>query len=207
MIGSHNQQNAHLWIFSRYKATSAPKGYVAATSETGKVTYVSDHNQHLDQCFWLPTLTPSSDSSQTRTVAEEPMCPGGTACSKPHVLRGLKQLKPVIFTQTTSVPKSQPPANQSVQAAEPKPSNSEFQYQCPTCSRHLTPTWPSVALSPCGHVICAQCAEKTVMDTSERACSVCDEPVSETFDLSSATSFAARGSAVVTSRLCPAFVG
>lgn len=138
--------------------------------------------------FWLPSLTPSADTSTSFTTttttghsrAAHTVCPAGN-----HSLR-LKQLHPLRFTLSP--------------AAQPC---------CPSCHKQYTNSSRLIALYACGHVMCSQCVE----ETKERRdggveCVECgrESSVKEQVVLETGTGHAGNGGGMAVAQTMPAFV-
>ncbi|KAL4801085.1 hypothetical protein BDV19DRAFT_384101 [Aspergillus venezuelensis] len=92
--------------------------------------------------FWVPSLTPGTDSNENilvKTVKLQPVCPGSTE-QKTHSY-SLKSLVDVHFTEEAGA-------------------DGNMVRICPSCKKTLTNTVKVMLTKPCGHVICKPCVDK-----------------------------------------------
>ncbi|KAL2005425.1 hypothetical protein VTN00DRAFT_2636 [Thermoascus crustaceus] len=94
--------------------------------------------------FWVPTLTPSTDTTEptaTKPVKLAPICPGSTDSNR-HTY-SLKILVDVHFTEE-----------------KPEDASEGVQRICPSCKKVLNNGLKAMLTKPCGHVICSPCVSK-----------------------------------------------
>ncbi|MCJ1475263.1 hypothetical protein MMC13_003925 [Lambiella insularis] len=97
--------------------------------------------------FWVPSLTPSTNSKVAKLAKLHPFCPASSETSA-HPL-SLKTIISVHFSN--SKPESGEPASAS------GASSSRI---CPACKRALKNGVKAMLTIPCGHVICKACVDK-----------------------------------------------
>ncbi|KAH0565632.1 hypothetical protein GP486_000964 [Trichoglossum hirsutum] len=95
--------------------------------------------------FWVPSLTPSSNTSNTlhhvpKSAKPNPICPASSE-NNPHRL-SLKTLVSVNFTE------------------EKDGKSGEVTRVCPSCKKVLSNGSKAMLTKPCGHVICKPCVNK-----------------------------------------------
>ncbi|PQE14310.1 Nitric oxide synthase-interacting protein [Rutstroemia sp. NJR-2017a BBW] len=103
--------------------------------------------------FWVPSVTPSSNTSNTlhtitKKTKQSPICPASPHDS-PHPY-SLHTLITVHFSEDTN------------------PSTSSSQRICPSCSKPLTNTSKAMLAKTCGHVVCKSCVTKFMTPSKER---------------------------------------
>lgn len=99
--------------------------------------------------FWVPSITPSSNTTNTlhmivKKAKQSPTCPASPA-DKPHYY-SLHTLITVAFT-------------------EEKDASGNKQCICPSCKKGLSNTSKAMLAKPCGHVLCKNCIGKFMTPT------------------------------------------
>jgi nitric oxide synthase-interacting protein len=100
--------------------------------------------------FWVPSITPSSNTTTdlhtiTKKAKHSPVCPSSPA-DKPHYY-SLHSLVTVAFTEEKDAATK---ANQRI---------------CPACNKVLSNTSKAMLAKPCGHVLCKNCVTKFMTPT------------------------------------------
>ncbi|KAM3070173.1 hypothetical protein ACMFMG_003788 [Clarireedia jacksonii] len=138
--------------------------------------------------FWVPSVTPSSNTSNTlhtiiKKTKQSPVCPASPHDS-PHPY-SLHTLITVQFTEDTNSTTSSS-SNPSCTSGAKTP-----QRICPSCSKPLTNTSKAMLAKPCGHVVCKSCVSKFMtpsavqdphapeVDQSRVLCYVCEADLTE----------------------------
>ncbi|KAH6849988.1 hypothetical protein B0I37DRAFT_413422 [Chaetomium sp. MPI-CAGE-AT-0009] len=116
--------------------------------------------------FWSPTVTPSSNSSNTlhevkKKVKTQPTCPA-SAEDKPHHY-SLHSLITVNFSEETDSNSKKP------------------QRICPACQKGLSNSSRATLSKPCGHVLCKSCVDQFMKPTNGEPtrCYVCEADLTE----------------------------
>ncbi|KAL2256698.1 hypothetical protein VTK26DRAFT_1263 [Humicola hyalothermophila] len=116
--------------------------------------------------FWSPSVTPSSNSSNTlhevkKKVKTQPTCPAAPE-DRPHYY-SLHTLVTVNFTE------------------EPDPDTKTPHRVCPACKKGLTNTSKATMARPCGHVLCKNCIDQFMKPSGSDSlrCFVCDADLTE----------------------------
>ncbi|PQE06894.1 Nitric oxide synthase-interacting protein [Rutstroemia sp. NJR-2017a BVV2] len=114
--------------------------------------------------FWVPSVTPSSNTSNTlhtitKKVKQSPICPASPHDS-PHPY-SLHTLITVQFSEDTN-PSTSSSSNTSTSESQTPPRI------CPSCSKPLTNTSKAMLAKPCGHVVCKSCVTKFMTPSAER---------------------------------------
>jgi nitric oxide synthase-interacting protein len=116
--------------------------------------------------FWSPTVTPSSNSSNTlhevkKKVKTQPTCPA-SAEDKPHHY-SLHALITVNFSEETDSNTKKP------------------QRICPACKRGLSNSSRAMMAKPCGHVLCKSCVDQFMKPSGGEPvrCYICEADLTE----------------------------
>lgn len=116
--------------------------------------------------FWSPTVTPSSNSSNTlhevkKKVKTQPTCPSSSE-DKPHHY-SLHTLVTVNFTEETDSNTKKP------------------QRICPACKKGLSNSSRAMLAKPCGHVLCKSCVDQFMKPSAEEPvrCFVCETDLTD----------------------------
>ncbi|KAI0512774.1 hypothetical protein F5B22DRAFT_292801 [Xylaria bambusicola] len=99
--------------------------------------------------FWVPTVTPSSNTRDTlhevvKKTKTSPVCPASPE-DKPHAY-SLHSLVTIDFTTDKD--------------GDSKSENGKAVRICPSCKKGLGNSSKAVLAKPCGHVLCGSCVEK-----------------------------------------------
>lgn len=105
-------------------------------------------NNNLN-CFWLPTLAPSTKPVKISIPNKKTYCP---SCNKSLKIKKLRKIK---FTTKSS---------------EFREINQE-KHICPSCMKTFTNVHKKIHLRRCGHVICLICSKKLL--TKYKRCPLC----------------------------------
>lgn len=132
----------------RAKARKAIEDEKVCCSLPSKVPFVHIISQAAKPtlpAFWVPSLTPSTDSGKLSSASLKlsPICPGSSPTAT-HPL-SLKTLVTISFSQN---------------GENPKTSTSSSTLACPACSKTLSNASKAMLTIPCGHVLCKPCATK-----------------------------------------------
>ncbi|KAK4169296.1 hypothetical protein QBC43DRAFT_307385 [Cladorrhinum sp. PSN259] len=117
--------------------------------------------------FWSPTVTPTSNSSNTlhevkKKTKTQPTCPSSSE-DKPHYY-SLHTLITVHFTEETDS------------------ATKKTQRICPACKKALSNSSRATLAKPCGHVLCKSCVDQFMKPSSGSEpirCYVCDSDLTD----------------------------
>ncbi|KAF8664349.1 hypothetical protein AX14_006741 [Amanita brunnescens Koide BX004] len=126
--------------------------------------------------FWLPSLTPTYQSSgppqSLSDVKVQTTCRGG---NPPHHVAS-KNLFDVKFTlydsNTASSSKSAAAESTSAEGSNSSKAKEDAEPMCPSCKKRLSNNILIFVMKPCGHVTCKTCADTLVRPSKQ--CIVCD---------------------------------
>ncbi|KAF8352031.1 hypothetical protein F5887DRAFT_933585 [Amanita rubescens] len=123
--------------------------------------------------FWLPSLTPTYQSSgppqSLSDVKVQTTCRGG---NPPHHL-ALKNLFSVNFTlYESNAASSSKSASAEATPAEGSKAKEDAEPMCPSCKKRLSNNILIFVMKPCGHVTCKTCVDTLIRPSMQ--CIVCD---------------------------------
>lgn len=120
--------------------------------------------------FWLPSLTPTYQSSgppqSLSDVKVQTTCHGGNPIHQ-LALKNLFSVKFTIFETNSSKPSESTPAEGSASKVK-----EDGEPMCPSCKKRLSNNSLIYVMKPCGHVTCKTCVDTLVRPSKQ--CIVCD---------------------------------